>query len=96
MCDPAHNYKNIDQLKVNEIIEALKNNGATISGNNPWNVDLHSHGVKLQGSWNSAGNTMTIAVTDKSWYVPCSAIWSKIDELMSHISSVNSNDLLAA
>ncbi len=35
MCDPAHQYGNIDQVKVNEIITALRNAGATVTGNNP-------------------------------------------------------------
>lgn len=96
MCDPAHQYGNIDQTKVNEILAALRNSGATVTGNNPWNVDTHSHGVKLQGSWNSGSNTMTIAVTDADWYVPCSKIWSTINELMNHISALNSAEAFAA
>ncbi|MDZ4704966.1 MAG: hypothetical protein SH848_13620 [Saprospiraceae bacterium] len=96
MCDPAHQYGNIDQVKVNEIITALRNAGATVTGNNPWNVDTNSNGVKLQGSWNSGNNTMTIAVTDKNFYVPCSKIWSIIDEMMHHISTLNSAEAFAA
>lgn len=95
MCDPAHQYGNIDQTKVNEILAALKKAGATITGNNPWNVDLHKAGIKLQGSWNSGTDTMTIAVTAKDFYVPCSKIWSTIDELMHHISTLNSAEVFA-
>lgn len=96
MCDPAHQYGNIDEAKVNEIIAALRKGGATVTGNNPWNVDLNQYGIKLQGSWNSGNNTMTIAVTDKDWWVPCSKIWSTIDELMHNISTVNSAEAFAA
>ncbi len=96
MCDPAHHYGNIDQAKVNEILAELKKGGATVTGNNPWNVDTNKYGIKLQGSWDSSTNTMTIAVTDKSWYVPCSKIWNEIDSLMSHISALNSAVAFAA
>jgi len=86
-----HHYGNITKVKINKILDELRKSGATITGNNPWDVDVHSNGVKLQGSWVESTSTLTIIVTDKSWYVPCSAIWNKIDPLINHISSLQEN-----
>jgi hypothetical protein len=88
-----HHYGNITQVKIDQIMDALKKNGATITGSNPWDVDVNSNGVKLQGAWNASNSTLTIIVTDKSWYVPCSAIWNKIDPLINHISGLNDSEV---
>lgn len=85
----AHHYGNIDQTKVDGIIGQLKKQGATVTGNNPWDVDTHNHGVKLRGSWDKATSTLTIIVTAKNWYVPCSKIWETIDPLIHHIQEVS-------
>ena len=84
----AHHYAGITQEKIDAIIAALKKNGATVSGDNPWNVDTHKYGVKLQGSWVETTSTLTIIVTDKDFYVPCSKIWDTIDPLIHHIQSI--------
>ncbi len=89
-----HHYGNINKTKIDQILDQLKKNGATISGNNPWNVDVHNHGVKLQGTWNESNSTLTIIVTAKSWYVPCSKIWDTIDPLINHISSLQDKDVV--
>jgi len=85
VCEPAHSYDNIDQEKINAILAELKKGGATVTGENPWDVDTHKSGVKLQGSWDSATAILTIIVTDKSWYVPCCEIWDTIDQLNKQI-----------
>lgn len=88
-----HHYGNITKTKIDQILEQLKKNGATISGNNPWNVDVHNHGVKLQGIWNESNSSLSIIVTSKSWYVPCSKIWDTIDPLINHISGLKDTDV---
>ncbi len=84
-CEPAHIYPTIDKPKVDKIIEALKANGSNISGNNPWEVDTHNHGIKLIGTWNNATSTLKVEVTDKAFYVPCSTIWENLDAMITHI-----------
>ncbi len=88
-----HHYGNITKVKIDQILEQLKQHGATISGNNPWDVDVHSNGVKLRGTWNEANLSLSIIVTDKNWYVPCSKIWDTIDPLINHISSLKDSDV---
>jgi len=88
-----HHYANITQSKINAIMDALKKNGATITGNNPWDVDTHKYGIKLRGTWNSANLTLSIIVTNKDIYVPCSKIWDTIDPLINHIASLSDSEV---
>ena len=94
-CGP-YTYSGITQAKIDKMLQALKESGAKVTGNNPWHVDTNSHGVKLLGSWNSANGVLTIEVTDKTWYVPCSAIKDKLDSLIGHLSALADTQLLAA
>jgi hypothetical protein len=88
-----HHYGNITKTKIDQILEQLKNNGASISGNNPWGVDIHKYGIKLQGAWNESNLTLSITVIEKDFYVPCSKIWDTIDPLIHHISGLRDSDV---
>ena len=83
----VHTYPNITQQKMDLILAALKKDGASVSGNNPWSVDTHKFGVKLQGSWNTSTQVLSIIVTSKDFFVPCSQIWDSIDPLLKGISN---------
>lgn len=89
----VHHYANISQAKIDQILDALRKNGSTVTGNNPWNVDTHKFGIKLQGTWDSGSQTLSIIVTDKDFFVPCSKIWDTIDPLINHISSMSDKEL---
>lgn len=91
----VHHYANISEQKIGEILNALKKGGATVTGNNPWDVDTHKYSIKLKGSWDSSKEVLSIIVTDKAFYVPCSKIWDFIDPLINHISSAHEKDLFA-
>jgi hypothetical protein len=82
----VHTYDNITRPKVDEILAQLQANGATIQGGNPWHVDVNRHNIKLQGIWDEKNASLAITVTDKSFIVPCSRIWSTIDPLIDHVS----------
>lgn len=81
----VHTYPNITQQKMDLILNALRNDGASVLGNNPWSVDTHKFGVKLQGSWDTSSQTLSIIVTAKDFFVPCGQIWSSIDPLMQQV-----------
>ena len=81
-------YPNIDERKKNLMLAKLRESGATVTGNNPYDVDTHKHGVKLHGSWNGDRNEMTVQVTGKNFYVPCSKIWGTIDELIGQLNAL--------
>ncbi len=83
-----HHYGNITKVKIDNMLDKLKASGAKVSGSNPWKFDVNSHGIVLQGTWDEAKSNLSVIVTAKDWYVPCSAIWDKIDPLVNHISSV--------
>lgn len=86
-------YANITQAKMNKILDALRDNGSSVMGSNPWNVNTNKFGVKLQGSWDSSSQTLSIIVTGKDFFVPCSQIWDTIDPLISHISALSDDEL---
>ena len=48
----THRYENMDRGKVDALLRALRQNGAAVSGDNPWEVDTHLSGVKLRGRLN--------------------------------------------
>jgi DNA-directed RNA polymerase len=81
----VHTYPNITQQKMDLILNALRNDGASVMGNNPWSVNTHKFGVKLQGSWDTSSQTLSIIVTSKDFFVPCTQIWSSIDPLMQQV-----------
>ncbi len=78
----THRYKNINRQKVDALLRALRDGGAAVSGDNPWEVDTHESGVKLRGRLNEDASNLEVTVVDRDWYVPCSMVWHKIDELV--------------
>lgn len=86
-------YGNITQAKIDKILEALEDNGSTITGDNPWTVNTNKFGVKLKGTWDEASQTLTIIVTAKDFFVPCSQIWDTVDPLVNHISGLSNAEL---
>ena len=86
-------YANISEAKINKILDALRDNGSTVTGSNPWTVNTNKFGVRLQGTWDSSSQTLSIIVTGKDFFVPCSQIWDTIDPLVNHISSMSDAEL---
>ncbi|MEM6831373.1 MAG: hypothetical protein AAF551_12735 [Bacteroidota bacterium] len=84
----THQYDAINRVKIDQILKALEENGATITGDNPWEVDVHTGGVKLRGTWDERASTLSVIVTAKNVFAPCSKIWSTIDPLINHISDL--------
>jgi DNA-directed RNA polymerase len=86
-------YPNITQAKIDAMLKALRDNGYEVTGKNPWRIDTKSYGVVLQGSWNSATNTLCIIVVDKWGIVPCKRIWDKIEPLIRNLSTMSEDEL---
>jgi len=80
-CD-RYSYGDVDKSRIDEIISALEQDGCTVIGSNPWDIDTVKHGVKLQGQWDETTQALCVIVTDKEWYVPYSRIWKHIDPLI--------------
>ncbi len=88
---PSFNVDNIDSQLIEKIISGLTKAGATITGNNPWNVNLNQHGIKLVAAWNQDTHVAEITVTDKAWYVPCGKIK---EEMIKRINEARNGGLI--
>lgn len=75
-------YEKINPYRRDVILRALKKEGATLTGSNPYDADMNRHGVKLHGSWNGASNVLEVAVADKNFYVSCAKVWEAIDPMV--------------
>jgi hypothetical protein len=89
----SRTYPNITALKIDAMIVALRANGATVTGNNPWTIDVNQYGIVLSASRNATTNVLTLEVTAKAWYVPCSSIWNEIDKYMPHVVLLEDADI---
>src|SRR5690606_17789280 len=68
-------YRAIDARKVERILVALRRDGATITGSNPWDLDTRRYGVRLRGMWDRDAAILRVIVVSRSFVVPCSQIW---------------------
>ncbi len=75
-------YRNISRDKIDMALTALKKHGASILGNNPWKVDTRYYGVKIAAKWDQSAKTMDLTVTDSDGTIPCSLIWSFLDNII--------------
>jgi len=83
-----HVYVGITPYKVGEIRRRLAGEGATITGENPWDADMHSAGVVIHGVWEPATQILRVTITDKSWYASCSAVWSEVDKQLRDVQAL--------
>jgi hypothetical protein len=81
----THTYGNITQEKIDKMINAMQSKGYVVQGSNPWNVDTHSHGVKLSGSWDTTNQVLSVTIVSKNFYVTDNAVWNKIDPLINNL-----------
>jgi hypothetical protein len=81
----VRNYDNIGRSEIEMMLGALTSHGFTITGQNPWHVDTHQHGVRLKGEWDEDASTLALSVTDRNWYVTHAMVWDHIDSLMREI-----------
>ena len=84
----AHVYQGITPYKIGVIRQRLVGEGATITGDNPWDADMHSAGVVLHAAWAEATKTLVVTITDKSWYASCNAVWSEVDKQIHDVQAL--------
>ncbi len=78
----TNSYRNISREKIDLALDTLKKYGAAIVGNNPWTVETHNFGVKIAAKWNQTNQILDITVTDSDGTIPCSMIWSYLDNVV--------------
>lgn len=79
-------FYGVTENKMLMIIKRLQAEGASFTGNNPWNVSLKNSGftIKMRGSWNPTANTLHLEVLEAPPGM-CDRTWG---ELNKHLSGV--------
>lgn len=83
----VNTYDFIDQGKIDTIIKELQGQGATITGQNPWQVDVHKGGVILGAAWDKAASRLVVTILDKSVLASCNAVWEVVDPQMKTVQA---------
>ncbi len=76
-CKPFK-IENINAELKDLILENLVESGAKIEGDNPWDIDLNQHGIKLDTIWREVSQDILISVTDRKFYAKCKRIRKEI------------------
>lgn len=86
----ARTYEGVDKPHAAMLLDGLKAQGATVTGNNPYDVDTHKQGVKLRATYNEPAQKLTVEVTDRP-SVPfvdvCAKVWDQIDPAIQKVLS---------
>ncbi len=88
-------YENLNKEKVDAILNELRNNNVTVTGNNPWDADINTSGIKLRGEYTERDMMLAVTITDRDWYVSYSMIWKRIDSLVHHIQGLSDLEFAA-
>jgi F0F1-type ATP synthase membrane subunit b/b' len=78
-------YPNVFPHTLGALMAKLHTAGMTVTGDNPWDVDTGTGGVKLRAVWDPKTQALKLIVTSKSWAAPCQLIWSKIDPMLKEV-----------
>lgn len=81
-------YPYIDIETKNKILNKLGENGASISGNNPWKVKTNQYGIVLQGRWSEQKEELEVVIL-KRGIVRCKKILKRLDKLIGKYVSSN-------
>lgn len=87
-------YPDITKVKIDKMLQALRDNGYDVVGENPWTVDTKKHGIVLRAFWDSEKNVLCIIVVEKGWLVPCKSIWDAIEPLIRNLSSMSEDEMV--
>lgn len=78
-------FTGITPYKRDVIVDAIKNAGGTITGDNPYHATGLQAGTVLDGTWNPADNTLVVTMdTDP----PCFAVWPKIEGMIQKVQAM--------
>jgi hypothetical protein len=87
-------YTGMTKGKVQYIRDQLAGEGATTTGNNPWEVDTHkgeslvTSSVKLHAEWNEATSVLSLSITDRPGVASCDKVWSAIEPLVQQVQAM--------
>lgn len=83
----ARTFTGVSPAVLDRIFGRLHDKGAEISGNNPWSVVTHDHGVELRGTWDQASNSLILTVTDSDFLAPCGSIWDALESMLAEVGA---------
>lgn len=71
-------YSGVTKERLDAILARLVQEGAEITGSNPYRVVTNHYGVVLNGTWDGSGELLRIEVVES--LAPCPDVWNGIDE----------------
>lgn len=83
----AHTYTHVDRRVLAAILKRLEEKGCEISGNNPWHVVTHDHGVECDATWHESATSLVVEVTDSDFTAPCAMIWDTLDGYLQDVGA---------
>jgi hypothetical protein len=85
----VRSYSHVTAQVKDALLARLHGEGMAVSGDNPWDIDTRSYGVKLRAVWDSSTSELRLIVTSGEGgalgLVTCSAIWGKIDPVLREV-----------
>lgn len=91
----ARTYQRVTSKVKDALIARLHAAGMIVTGNNPWNIDTHEHGVKLRAVWDPTKQALKLIVTTGAGGIfkgelpsslVCPEVWKKIDPIMTELT----------
>lgn len=83
-CD-VQTYERVTSAAKDALLGRLSAEGMTVTGENPWDIDTGTAGVKLRAVWDPRSNVLKLIVSDKWRIVPCEEVWKRIDPKMKEV-----------
>lgn len=82
-------YRRVTPQVRDKLIAKLHAEGMTVTGDNPWEIDTHEHGVKLRAVWDPTGDALTLIVTAGAdgfaGALVCDVVWGRIEPIMKQV-----------
>jgi hypothetical protein len=80
-----HSYAGVTEAVKDKLLAKLHAEGKTVTGDNPWDIDMHKADVIVHAVWNPAANALKLVVTGKHPLAPCFMVWAEIDPIVSDL-----------
>jgi hypothetical protein len=90
----VRSYAGVTASVKDHLLTKLHDEGMTVTGDNPWNIETHKYGVTLRAVWDPrAQEVKLIATAGKGGavdpfgllHVTCEDIWKRIDPIMKEV-----------
>jgi hypothetical protein len=83
-------YARVTPQTTKQLLDRLHNEGMTVTGDNPWDIDTHQYDVRLRAVWDPKTSMLKLIVTAGKGsealgglhIVTCADIWDKVDPIM--------------